>query len=123
MVEIIEASLQGDVRMSLPVDEAVEYLKTKQNVYIYIDGEMVRASDVEIKLTSDDQRVDVTLPLKGGARQNITVPVDDSDAFEIADRKGGLWIYNTLKRNPIFAQVKKLIFAGADDENLYERRL
>ena len=123
MVEIIEASLKGDVRMSLPVDEAVAYLKAKKNVYIYIDGEMTKADDVEIRLTSDDQHVDVTLPLKGGARSNIVVPVNDADAFDIADTKGGVWIYNTILASPLFAQVKSLVFAGADGETLYERNM
>jgi len=122
MVNIIEASVEGDVRMTLPVAEAVAYLQKKKNVYLYVDGEMTKADDIEVRLQSDKQIVDVTLPLRGG-RDHIIAPVAEKDAFSLADKLGGIWVYNTRKRKATFAQVKKLALVGVGDEVLFEKRM
>jgi len=121
MVEITEMTAEGDVNMTLPVREALQYLKEKRDVYIYVDGEMTRADDLDVRLTSDEQSVDVTLPLRGGARTHIVAPVDDADAFGIADKIGGVWVYNTRKRRPTFAQVKKFALISATGEELFSK--
>lgn len=122
MVEIIEASTEGDVRMTLPVKEAVAYLQKKKNVYIYVDGEMTKADDIEVRLQRDEQIVDVTLPLTGG-RDHIIAPVEEKDAFKLADKLRGIWVYNTRRIKASFAQVKKLALVGADDKVLFEKRM
>ena len=121
MVSITEQSPQkGDIEMELPIKQAIDYIKEKQGVYVYVDGKLTKIDNLELVLKSDEQHVDIAIFLTGG-RERVSTPVSEYDAINMADKIGGVWIYNTFINK--FAQLGKIVLQSKEGTTLYEKRV